>query len=472
MSKLKEKIMTLTGGNEVLAYSLTIFGSSMISSLMGSALSFFYTDVLKIAAGAVGTIFIIARVWDAVNDPIMGVIVDRTHTKYGKCIPYLKAIPIPLFIVTLLVFLPIQNAGAAFKTVYAGILYILYFATFTAVDIPINGLQPLLFTEQEQRNKAVSISSTLGSAGTILPSGLYFILVSLIGGSENSPIGNFIVASAIVGIGCVCIFISSKKLKEKITIKSDKSFKDAIKPIFSNKPLLFVMLANLFSAPMNMSSNVLVYFCTWNYADTGIPMSLLFPLLQVSSGISWIISILCTPYLLKKFSKKKLYILMCLLGAALNTVMYFAGYESMVVYMVLKFFANFPGGVCATLTTLLISDCVEYAEWKTGERTEGITFSITKLITKTSAALISSLTMFILASVNYDPTAMQKTLDAGGSIAGTYPEVLNMIYILMTLSLSAAFILQMIPMLFYKFEGEEQKNILDELNARRVNTDA
>ena len=149
MSKIKEKIMTLTGGNEVLAYSLTIFGSSMISSLMGSALSFFYTDVLKIAAGAVGTIFIIARVWDAVNDPIMGVIVDRTHTKYGKCIPYLKAIPIPLFIVTLLVFLPIQNAGAAFKTVYAGILYILYFATFTAVDIPINGLQPLLFTEQE-----------------------------------------------------------------------------------------------------------------------------------------------------------------------------------------------------------------------------------------------------------------------------------------------------------------------------------
>ena len=130
------------------------------------------------------------------------------------------------------------------------------------------------------------------------------------------------------------------------------------------------------------------------------------------------------------------------------------------------------GGVCATLTTLLISDCVEYAEWKTGERTEGITFSITKLITKTSAALISSLTMFILASVNYDPTAMQKTLDVGGSIAGTYPDVLNMIYILMTLSLSAAFILQMIPMLFYKFEGEEQKKILDELNARRANTDA
>ena len=67
---------------------------------------------------------------------------------------------------------------------------------------------------------------------------------------------------------------------------------------------------------------------------------------------------------------------------------------------------------------------------------------------------------------------MQKTLDVGGSISGTYPEVLNMIYILMTLSLSAAFILQMIPMLFYKFEGEEQKNILDELNARRANTDA
>ena len=140
MNALKEKIMNLVGGKEVLAYSFTIFGSSMVSALMGSALSFFYTDVLGIAAGVVGTIFVIARIWDAVNDPIMGIIVDRTDSKWGKCVPYLKFVPIPLFITTVLVFLPIQNTAPCFKAVYAGIMYMVYFAMFTAVDIPINGL--------------------------------------------------------------------------------------------------------------------------------------------------------------------------------------------------------------------------------------------------------------------------------------------------------------------------------------------
>ena len=250
--------------------------------------------------------------------------------------------------------------------------------------------------------------------------------------------------------------------------KGDKKFFDTIRPVLKNKPLMIILIASLFSAPMSISGNTLVYFCTWNYADTHINMSLLFPLLQISSGASWMISILCTPYLLKKFSKKKLYIVMCIVGAALNVFLYAVGYESMILYIICKFFANFPAGVCATLTTLFISDCIEYAEWQSGERTEGITFSITKLISKTSAAVMSSLTMFMLEFVKYNPTAMQTTLDNGGSVVQTYPDVLDMIYLLMTLTSAVAFIIQMLPMFFYKFEGKQQKKVLDELEMRRA----
>ena len=156
------KISKSVGGNEVLAFSLTIFGSSMVSALMGSALSFFYTEVLHIAVGVVGTIFLVARIWEAVNDPFMGFVVDRTHTKWGKCIPYLRYAPIPLFIASVFMFLPIQNASSTFKSIYAGAFYILYYMTFTAVDVPISGLSPLLFLDQAERNKSVSISSTIG----------------------------------------------------------------------------------------------------------------------------------------------------------------------------------------------------------------------------------------------------------------------------------------------------------------------
>ena len=152
----------------------------------------------------------------------------------------------------------------------------------------------------------------------------------------------------------------------------------------------------------------------------------------------------------------------------MNITQYMLGFENIWVYIGIRFFANFPAGIVATLTTLMISDAIEYAEWKTGERTEGVTFAVTRLISKISAAGVSALTMFMLGFVNYDSEAMQATQAAGGSIAQTYPQVLNMIFILMTLSLAVAFVLQMVPMFFYKFQGEFQKQVLEELEERRA----
>jgi len=473
MLKLKEKTMDLIGGKEVLAFSFAMFGSNMVSALLGSALSFFYTEVLFLSTAAVGAIFLVARIWDAVNDPVMGIIVDRTHTKWGKCIPYLRYAPIPLFFISVFMFLPIVSLPLMTKTILAGVFYILFDIFFTAVEIPLHGLQPLLFIDQQERNKAVSVSSTLGSTGTILPGGLYFALVLLVGGSEKSPMGNFIVASLLVGIGCVCMMVSSRHLKEKITPPAAEkagaaAFLQTIRPLFQNKPLLILLLVGLLNGVTNMAGNALVYFCTWNYADTGLSTALLFPLLQISSGASWMLSMLCVPFLLKHFSKKRLFLSMCAAGAAINIGLYAVGYQSIVVYLVFKFFANFPAGIIATLTNLMTSDSIEYAEWKTGERTEGVTFSVTKLIGKISSAAISALTMFMLSFVNYNSEAMQATQAAGGSIAQSYPQVLNMIFMLITLSMAAAFLLQMIPMLFYKFEGAFQENVLEELKERRA----
>jgi len=467
-----QRIAELAGGREVLAFSVTVFGMSMVSALMGSALSFFYTEVLHIAVGAVGTIFLIARIWDAFNDPVMGFIVDRTHTKRGKCLPFLRTVPIPLFLASIFMFLPIQNLSQSVKTVYAGGFYILYFALFTAVDIPFSGLPSLLFLDQKQRNKAVSFSSVLGSTGSILPSGLYFALVLLVGGSEKSPTGNFIVAASIIGIGCLCVLLSSRHLKEKIVVPPRKeSFLATVRPVLKNKPLFLLLLVSLFGAPMGMMGNALVYFTTWNYADTKLSMALLFPALQITSGLSWMISVSLVPYLLKFTSKKNMFLIMAVSGAVFNAALYLIGFENVWLYMVLRFFANFPSGVTATIASLLLADSVEYTEWKTGERTEGITYSIVKLVGKTSGALTSALTMFMLKMVNYASEAMQQTLDAGGSISRTYPQVLQMIFILMTLTMTAAFILQLIPMLFYKYEGKFQKQMLEELKARRLEKD-
>jgi len=140
--------------------------------------------------------------------------------------------------------------------------------------------------------------------------------------------------------------------------------------------------------------------------------------------------------------------------------------------MIFRFFANFPSGVTATITALLLADSIEYVEWKTGVRTEGITYAFVKFVGKISAALTSALTMFMLKLVKYNPKAMLETKNAGISIAATYPKVLHMLFILMTLTMTVAFILQLLPMLFYKFEGAFQKKVLDELRERRLAKDS
>jgi len=399
---------------------------------------------------------------------MMGVLVDKTHTKWGKCVPYLRYAPIPLLVISVFMFLPI--AGIRAKAILAGVFYVMFDTAFTAVEIPMQSLQPLLFIEQHERNKAVAVSSTLGSTGSILPGGLYFALVLLVSGSEKSPMGNFLVASLLTSIGCVCIMVSARFLREKLTLPAGekKRLSQTLRPLLKNGPLLILLLTSLLNGPTNLAGNALVYFTTWNYADTGLSTALLFPLLQITSGASWMLSSLCVPVLLKRFSKKGLFLAMCVAGAALNLGLFIIGYQSIWLYLAVKFFANFPAGIVATLTTLMISDSIEYTEWVTGERTEGVTFSATKFIGKTSSAAISALTMFLLGLVNYDSKAMQATQLAGGSIAQTYPRVLNMIYVLMTLSTAAAFLLQMLPMLFYKFQGAFQEKVLEELKDRRA----
>jgi GPH family glycoside/pentoside/hexuronide:cation symporter/probable glucitol transport protein GutA len=367
-------------------------------------------------------------------------------------------------------FLPTQNLSDGVKIALAAFGYILYDTANTALDIPIRGVQPLLFVGQEERNKAVSWSQTLGSLGTILPMGLYFGLVAFIGrGDEKDPLGHFITASLIIGLGCLSIYLSSRHLKEKIVLpKAETNVLKNLKIVFKNGPLLLLLLVSLLAAPLGMSYGAMVFFADWNFVETPYPMWLLFPAIQLSSGITWMLSIMMVPWLLKFTTKKKLFIMMGIIGVFANIGVWFVGFENVYAYVIVKFFAYLPNGIIATLTMLLIADTVEFAEWKTGQRTEGATFAIVSLVTKTSAAVIAAFTLFLMAFAGYQAETMQVARAAGESINITFRQVQDMIFILMTLTLSVAFLLQIIPMFFYKFDGKYQADILRQLRERRA----
>ena len=180
MKKEKRLYWRNTGG-----LTSAAFGHCIFITLTSMALPMFFTDILYISPEKVSLIFLITRVWDAVNDPIMGTVVDRTHTKWGKCRPFLFYSSFPLMIFTILMFTPLSFLSETGKFIYALVTYVLFITSFTMVDIPLAGLKPLLYTEPEERNKAMSFSSTFGSLGSLLALDLFFIFVVALGGGND-----------------------------------------------------------------------------------------------------------------------------------------------------------------------------------------------------------------------------------------------------------------------------------------------
>ena len=140
---------------EILAFSLLPFGISTIYSIVGTALNMYFTDVLGLSLSMTGIMLAVTKVWDAVNDPLMGMLVDKTNTRWGKCRPYVFWMSGPMILVTALLFAPV-DFGQTGNFIYAIIAYILYYTIYTALDIPNKGLAPLVFPEDKLRVKALS----------------------------------------------------------------------------------------------------------------------------------------------------------------------------------------------------------------------------------------------------------------------------------------------------------------------------
>lgn len=148
---------------EILAFSLVPFGTSTIYGIIGTALNLYFTDVLGLSLAMTSIILSATRIWDAVNDPLMGMIVDKTHTKMGKCRPYILWMTVPVILATALLFAPV-NFGQKGNFIYAIIAYLIYYTAYTALDIPYQGLAPLVFPEDKKESKLFhSVTSSVPS---------------------------------------------------------------------------------------------------------------------------------------------------------------------------------------------------------------------------------------------------------------------------------------------------------------------
>ena len=504
---------------EILAFSILPLGFFFIDCTVYTVINFYMTDVLKLSMGLVSIVLLGTKAWDAINDPIMGQIVEKTRTKWGKCRPYLLWIPLPLAITTALLFLPVNfpeswniitkdgtNLGNAGNFIYMLIMYMVYITAYTAIEIPRNSLNPLVFPQKDHRVKAVSISNTIGSLGTVLPSVLIWTMAGLLGNGmkDKTDMGYFYSALIFAVFGAALIVVSFFGMKEKVYIppKKEKASKN-IKIILKDKRIVMLLLAAFFNGIINIGALFLSYFARWNCIGI-LPMdkinnfifelvgknpnidavAILPTILSVMSGISYMVSMMIVPACLKKMSKKTLWIWMSFIGAAANIIIYIIGvyvvpYNTIpgfIIYAILRFFTNFPVGMSLVLLVSIIADVTDSIEMEKGERLEATVYSFKGLLYKFSVALFNVVVLQVIDGLGYNAEKMEvisqnvtkplinSTIQANIIDGVNYTTLLNGIFFMLTAFGAIGLILQAIPMMFFKFD----ENAFEEkLNAYR-----
>ena len=287
---------------EKITYSSGILGQNLIYNMMAMYIIFYFTDILLIPASIASVIIIIASLWDAINDPIMGMIADNTRTKWGKFRPYLLFGSFLIGIITILCFFnPATNPK--FIIVYASVTYILWGMIFTSCDIPIWALSSVVSDKSEIRDQQVTFGKVGATIGVVISSVLSVPILNLFGG-ERSANAYFYLALIFASIGCFLMFITGVFSKERILPSKDKTpFKENIKTVVHNKPLLLLMIALFIVNFINsIRQSVQIYFSVYTWGNANY-----MTLIGLSLVIGVLIGMIISPFLLKKFKKRSVY---------------------------------------------------------------------------------------------------------------------------------------------------------------------
>ena len=496
-------------GKELTGYLVGLAGQNIIYNIIAGGLQYYWQSIIFLPAMAISVIFFVARVWDAINDPMMGSIVDHTRTKWGKCKPYLMFVPIPIGIITILTFCnktytDYTSTGAHVLIIaWAAISYILWGMCYTVGDIPLWGVTSLMTDDENDRAKALSLARIVANLGAI---GMLITFA----GKALSPMFqekkgldlihadkmSYIIIAVILTIFATILFqFSGFSVKERVQ-QSEKKYtmKENFKIAISNDPFRRLLLSGILRSPIMLLSIVglslvMYYFFDNNLANLVVDGQLqiikIVQLLVMAIGLlgGMIIGTAATPKMSAKFGKKQLYNFYSIAGAvpyAMIFVVYkIAGGNLMqnMVYVVLMavmmFAASWAMGSINILQSIMIADCVDYEEYKNGVRTDGVFFSGQSFITKLAMGVSSLISGFIYSAVHYTAKYIETlNLDLAAGKYHFYEandgKYAMAMFLLISIPPAIGMLLSAIPTLKYSLTDAEHTRILNELIERRA----
>lgn len=444
----KEKNMA--SNIEVLGHALGGVGQNTVYALWSGFITAFYTDVFGMNPAVMAAIFLFARIWDGINDPMMGILADRSKSRFGRYRCWLLRMP-PVVAVCLVLNFTVLHFGTTGNIIYATITYILMGMAFTSVDIPYWSLPAAMTSNPEERTK-IFTTATLGTnLATTVGNMLIPILLVTFGGTGSSR-AYFITAVIFALVGFVLYLTCFGLVREHVKAPTEKfSFKLAIKSLFTNKPLFCIMITNLvINLAFIMKMTLNYYYTTYTLGDVK-----LMSLMSLITLPSILLGTAAAPFLTKFFGKKKTLLGLMAANLVISIIFYLIGYHNITLVLIMGALQILCVGCSFVVISSMTADTIEYGEWKTGQRNEGVITSTRTLITKIASALVGVAVAIVLTMTGYVPNVEQtaSTMNAFHFVVALLPGIVMMI--------------GAIPMFFYPLTEKRHAEIVEELKERK-----
>lgn len=459
-------------------FVLGLCGQNMVYSLVGAQFfNYFMTDIAMFPAFIVFILLITMKIWDGINDPIVGSFIDRHSFKNGeKMRPFLKYTPLPVGVFTVLLFLVFSTKEDLLwlRVSYFIITYICWDLAYTVQDVCVWGITAAISPNSAERDRFVQWARTIGSCVYLSLSTVLPMILEMIANKKGVSMPFItLVFAMIFGLGGAMISYRCSYAQERVHVNKQEqqaSMKESFMLLFKNKMMLLVTLANLFGA-LGFGANLVTYFFKYkipaDFLGNGIIGALgLTTIYFIITGLPGFIGMLFADKLKKLFGNYiNVLILIQVVNIIARVIAFAVGFEGKKLWlsMIIIGIGSIPAGASSIAQTAVFCDSIDYMEWETGKRTESITFSMQTSFTKVSSGITAGLASLALSLLGY------KAIEQADVYVGTQSAVFDTwIWPLVILTPAIASVLYIIPLLFVRYTKEKREIVESDLIARRA----
>ena len=454
---------------EKIGYSLGDTASNLVFQTIIFFITYFYTDVFGIAPATLATMFLITRIWDAVNDPIMGAIADRTNTRWGKFRPYILWVAIPFGLVAVATFTT-PDLSMTGKIIYAYVTYILLDFVYTAINVPYSALMGVMTSNARARTILSQFRFAAVFLGGLIIQYSVLRLVKVLG-KGNEPLGWQLTMVVLSALAIILFFITFITTKERVKPpREQKSFlKEDLRDLSRNKPWLLIGGATVFQLTyITIRSGSIIYYFRYFVGDQQLMLfgntymfscDSMTSTFLIAGTLATILGVIVSGWFSKVFGKRNCYVGFLGVTGIFTAVFYFFGPGDVILMFIMQLLASFTFGPVSVLQWAMYTDTADYSEWKNHRRATALLMAASLFALKLGVAGGGALLAGLLAFYGYIAGVEQT---AGGLLG---------VKLVMSLYPAIPALIGAGIMFFYPLSNKMLVDIEKDLNDRRRKTE-